>query len=52
MLNQSMLALGTKRSCIRELFEYGLKQARYWLQDEQRYQTVYDFIITNKERES
>ncbi len=28
------------------------KQDRYWLQDEQRYQTVYDFIITNKERES
>ena len=27
MVNESMLALGTKRSCIRELFEYGLKQA-------------------------
>ena len=27
------------------------KQDRYWLQDEQRYQTVYDFSITTKERE-
>ena len=27
MVNEKMLALGTKRSCIRELFEYGLKQA-------------------------
>lgn len=29
-----------------------MKQDRYWLQDEQRYQTVYDFSITTKERES
>lgn len=28
------------------------KQDRYWLQDEQRYQVVYDFSITKKERES
>ena len=27
MINESMYALGTKPSCIRELFEYGLKQA-------------------------
>ena len=27
MVNESMLKLGTNRSCIRELFEYGLKQA-------------------------
>ena len=25
------------------------KQDRYWMQDELRYQTVYDFTITNKE---
>lgn len=29
-----------------------MKQDRYWLQNEQRYQTVYDFVITNKERDS
>ena len=27
MVSQKMLALGTTRSCIRELFEYGLQQA-------------------------
>ena len=27
------------------------KEDRYWLQDEQRYQVVYDFSITTKERE-
>lgn len=27
MVNESMLRLGTNRSCIRELFEYGLRQA-------------------------
>ena len=27
MVSEKMLALGTTRSCIRELFEYGLKQA-------------------------
>ena len=27
MVNESMLKLGTNRSCIRELFEYGLRQA-------------------------
>lgn len=26
-----------------------MKQDRYWLQDEQRYQVVYDFTLTNKE---
>ena len=28
------------------------KQDRYWLQDEQRYQVVYDFSVTTKARES
>ncbi len=28
MLNQRMFELGAKRSCIRELFEYGLRQAK------------------------
>ena len=27
MVSKKMLALGTTRSCIRELFEYGLQQA-------------------------
>ena len=27
MVSEKMLALGTARSCIRELFEYGLRQA-------------------------
>ena len=29
-----------------------MKQDRYWLQDEQLYQVVYDFSTTTKERES
>ena len=28
MFSQSMYQLGAKRSCIRELFEYGLRQAK------------------------
>lgn len=28
-----------------------MKQDRYWLQDEQRYQVVYDFSVTVKESE-
>ena len=27
MINEMMYGLGSKRSCIRELFEYGLRQA-------------------------
>lgn len=40
MVNQKMLALGQTRSCIRELFEYGLRQAAAG-------ETVYDFSIGN-----
>ena len=40
MVNQRMLALGQTRSCIRELFEYGLRQAASG-------ETVYDFSIGN-----
>ncbi|MCR5575953.1 MAG: pyridoxal phosphate-dependent aminotransferase [Oscillospiraceae bacterium] len=42
MLNQTMLALGTKRSCIRELFEYGLKQAAIVGKE-----NVYDYSLGN-----
>lgn len=37
------------------LADYGVqyhKEDRFWLQDEQRYQTAYDFTITTKERKS
>ena len=40
MVNQKMLALGQTRSCIRELFEYGLRQKAAG-------ETVYDFSIGN-----
>lgn len=40
MLNQKMLALGRTRSCIRELFEYGIRQKAAG-------ETVYDFSIGN-----
>lgn len=40
MVNQHMLALGQTRSCIRELFEYGLRQKAAG-------ETVYDFSIGN-----
>ena len=42
MVNEKMLALGTKRSCIRELFEYGLKQAALVGKE-----NVYDYSIGN-----
>lgn len=42
MVNESMLALGTKRSCIRELFEYGLKQAALVGRE-----NVFDYSIGN-----
>ncbi|MBR3641143.1 MAG: pyridoxal phosphate-dependent aminotransferase [Oscillibacter sp.] len=42
MLNQNMLSLGTTRSCIRELFEYGLKQAAIVGKE-----NVYDYSIGN-----
>jgi hypothetical protein len=28
------------------------REDRYWMQDEQRYQVVYEFSVTTKERES
>ncbi len=40
MVNQYMLALGQTRSCIRELFEYGIRQKAAG-------ETVYDFSIGN-----
>ena len=40
MVNQNMLALGQTRSCIRELFEYGLRQKAAG-------ETVYDFSLGN-----
>ncbi|WP_325199607.1 pyridoxal phosphate-dependent aminotransferase [Oscillibacter sp.] len=40
MINQHMLALGQTRSCIRELFAFGLRQAAAG-------ETVYDFSIGN-----
>lgn len=42
MINQNMLSLGTKKSCIRELFEYGLKRAAIVGKE-----NVYDFSIGN-----
>lgn len=42
MLNESMYQLGSKLSCIRELFEYGLKQAAVVGRE-----NVYDFSIGN-----
>ena len=42
MINQNMLGLGTTRSCIRELFEYGIRQAAIIGRE-----NVYDFSIGN-----
>ena len=42
MLNKDMIELGTKRSCIRELFEYGLKRAK-----EVGKENVYDYSLGN-----
>lgn len=42
MVSEKMLALGTTRSCIRELFEYGLRQAAVVGKE-----NVYDFSIGN-----
>ena len=42
MINESMYQLGAKKSCIRELFEYGLKQAAVVGKE-----NVYDFSIGN-----
>ena len=42
MVSETMYALGSKRSCIRELFEYGLRQARIVGKE-----NVYDFSIGN-----
>lgn len=42
MVNPAMLALGTTRSCIRELFEYGLRQAALVGRE-----NVFDFSIGN-----
>ena len=42
MVNEKMLSLGKTRSCIRELFEYGLKQAAIVGRE-----NVYDFSIGN-----
>ena len=42
MLVQSMVELGSKRSCIRELFDYGLRKAR-----EIGPENVYDYSIGN-----
>lgn len=42
MVSETMYALGSKRSCIRELFEYGLKQAKIVGREK-----VYDFSIGN-----
>lgn len=42
MVSETMYALGSKRSCIRELFEYGLKQAKIVGRE-----NVYDFSIGN-----
>ena len=42
MLVQSMVELGSKRSCIRELFDYGLRKAR-----EIGAENVYDYSIGN-----
>ena len=42
MVSEKMLALGTIRSCIRELFKYGLRQAAVVGKE-----NVYDFSIGN-----
>ncbi|WP_312939458.1 pyridoxal phosphate-dependent aminotransferase [Oscillibacter sp.] len=42
MISQKMLALGQSRSCIRELFEYGMKQAAVVGRE-----NVFDFSIGN-----
>lgn len=42
MVSETMYALGSKRSCIRELFEYGLKQAKAVGRE-----NVYDYSIGN-----
>ncbi len=42
MFNKTMLALGQKRSCIRELFEYGLRQAAIVGKE-----NVYDYSLGN-----
>ena len=42
MVSEKMLALGTTRSCIRELFEFGLRQAAVVGKE-----NVYDFSIGN-----
>jgi len=42
MISESMYQLGAKRSCIRELFEYGLRQAAIVGQE-----NVFDFSIGN-----
>lgn len=42
MVSETMYALGSKRSCIRELFEYGLKQAKVVGKE-----NVFDFSIGN-----
>lgn len=42
MVSESMYALGSKRSCIRELFEYGLKQAAVVGKE-----NVFDFSLGN-----
>ena len=42
MFNETMLSLGKKRSCIRELFEYGLKQAQIVGRE-----NVYDYSLGN-----
>ena len=42
MVSETMYALGSKRSCIRELFEYGLRQAKAVGKE-----NVFDFSIGN-----
>lgn len=42
MVNESMLKLGTNRSCIRELFEYGIRQAAIVGRE-----NVFDYSIGN-----
>ena len=42
MVVQSMLELGSKRSCIRELFDYGLRKAR-----EIGAENIYDYSLGN-----
>ena len=42
MINQQMYQLGSKRSCIRDLFEYGLMRAAVVGRE-----NIYDFSIGN-----